>query len=75
MQMALVRTLKLENTVVEIYDDYIPTNIEKRKENLKKLYDVINDIAKNKPKEITKNWFLTEKQIEAMKKSGKYNFI
>ena len=73
--MALVRTLKLENTVVEIYDDYIPTNIEKRKENLKKLYDVINDIAKNKPKEITKNWFLTEKQIEAMKKSGKYNFI
>ncbi len=45
------------------------------KQNLIHLYDVINEIAATLPKERTKNWFLTEEQIEKMKKSGKYNFI
>lgn len=73
--MALIKTLNLGQTEVEIYDDYIPTNIEKKKENLIKVYDVINDIAGTLDRKKTKSWFLTKKQIKTMKESGKYNFI
>lgn len=73
--MALIKTLSLGQTEVEIYDDYIPTNIDKKKENLIKVYDVINDIARTLDRKKTKSWFLTNKQLKTMKESGKYNFI
>lgn len=73
--MALIKTLNLGQTEVEIYDDYIPTTLEKKKENLIKVYDVINDMAKTLGRDRTKKWFLTKKQMKTMKESGKYNFI
>lgn len=45
------------------------------RKNLIHLYDVINEVASTLPKEKTKDWFLSDKDIERMKKSGKYNFI
>lgn len=73
--MALIKTLNLGQAEVEIYDDYIPTDIQKKKENLIKVYDVINDIATKLERKKTKSWFLTKEQIKTMKESGKYNFI
>lgn len=73
--MALIKTLNLGQAEVEIYDDYIPTDIQKKKENLIKVYDVINDIATKLERKKIKSWFLTNEQIKTMKESGKYNFI
>ena len=50
-------------------------NLKEKKENLIKVYDVINDIAGTLDPKKTKSWFLTKKQIKTMKESGKYNFI
>lgn len=73
--MALIKKINLGQTEIEVYDDYIPTDIEKKKENLKKVYDVINEIAKSLDPKETKTWFLTKKQLNDMKTSGKYNFL
>ena len=45
------------------------------KRNLAKLYDVINKIAATLPDEVTKDWFMTDEQLEKMKNNPKYRFI
>lgn len=70
--MALIQTLNLDGTIVEFYDDYIPEN---KKENLEKMYDVVNKIAQELDPKITKNWFYKTEEIEKMKKSEKYKFL
>ena len=70
--MALIRTLKFGNATVEVYDDYVP---EDKKENLRKMYDAVNDIAQKLDSKITKNWFLNPDEIQIMKKSEKYSFL
>lgn len=73
--MALIKSLTLDQTKIEFYDDYIPKNQEEKKKNLIEIYDVINEIATKLDCKKTKAWFLTKKQIETMKKSGGYNFL
>ena len=73
--MAVIKKINLGQTEIEIYDDYIPTDLNKKRENLKKVYDVVNEIAVAYDSKLTNSWFLTEKQIKNMKDSGKYNFI
>ena len=48
---------------------------EERKRNLANLYDVINKIAATLPSNETKDWFMTDKKLNDMKKSGNYKFI
>lgn len=50
---------------------------EKIKNNLTKVYDIINKIADNCEKKgiDTSKWFLSQKDIEKMKKDGKYSFL
>lgn len=48
---------------------------EELKRNLTKLYDVINKIAATLPEEVTKDWFMTDEQLEKMKNNPKYRFI
>lgn len=73
--MALIKKMTLGQTEIEVYDDYIPTDSDKKRENLIKLYDVINEIANTLDRKKTKSWFLTSKQLKEMKLSGKYNFL
>lgn len=65
------------NVIIEFNDDHVPKNKEDLKQNLTKVYDVINKISHELEEKgiYTKEWFLTSKQIEKMKKSEKYNFI
>lgn len=73
--MALIKKLNLDETSIEIYDDYIPQTNEEKKQNLIRMYDVVNDIAKSLNYKKTKSWFLSNKELKIMKESGKYNFI
>lgn len=73
--MALIKKLNLDETSIEIYDDYIPQTNEEKKQNLIRMYDVVNDIAKSFDYKKTKSWFLSNKELKIMKESGKYNFI
>lgn len=75
--MALIKKIELGETSVEIHDDFIPKDKNKLKSNLSKVYDVINDIACKMEKNNCncQSWFLTEKELRAMKQSGNYNFI
>lgn len=73
--MSLIKKMQLGKTEIEIYDDFVPKDIEEKRQNLIHMYDEVNSIAQNLPKEITKKWFLTENQIKKMKQSGEYNFI
>ncbi len=68
------KTFKIENSHIEVTFE---SDKEKVKRNLTKLYDVINEIAKNCEKRgiDTSAWFLKTEQIEQMKKSGNYNFL
>ena len=70
--MSLIRTLNFDNTIVEVFDDYVP---KEKKQNLKKMYDVINEIAQDLEPKVIKNWFLKPTEIEEMKKTGKYIFL
>lgn len=45
------------------------------KENLIKVYDTVNDVARQLKKSITKNWFYTDQQIENLKKDDRCVFI
>jgi hypothetical protein len=73
--MALIKTINLDQTEIEFYDDYIPTTDEKKRENLIKVYDTINDISQILGLKKTKSWFITKNQLKNMKKSNKYNFL
>lgn len=52
------------------------TVAQKRKQ-LRKIYDTINEIARNCEKRgiDTSDWFYTDEEIEKMKKDPRYTFI
>lgn len=54
--MSLIKSKKIGNTTIEIYDDCIPKDKEELKKNIKNLYNVINRIASK----------LTDEQIKEM---------
>ena len=45
--MSLKKRIKIGNTNIEIIDNCIPKDINKIKDNIINLYDVINDVARN----------------------------
>jgi len=51
--------------------------MDKQRENLKNIYDVINRIARNHKErgEDTDSWFYTKSQVEELKKDPKNKFI
>lgn len=59
---------------VELYSNVTK---EESKNNLIKVYDVINKIADKKRKQgiDVSDWFYTKEQLESMKKNGNYEFI
>ena len=75
--MALIKTFKDGNCVVNVYDDAIPKTKEGLRKNLIRMYDTVNKIAWELEKKgvDTSSWFYTPEQIQKMKESGKYNFI
>lgn len=72
--MALIKKLTFGKTKVEIYSNTTP---EDKKRNLIELYKTINQIAEEKRKngENVDDWFYTEKELEEIKKSGKYELL
>jgi hypothetical protein len=70
-----LKTIKIGNSTIDIYQEVCSE--EKRKQNLIKIYDAINEIARSAEKRgvDTSSWFYTDEQIEKMKKDSKYNFI
>ena len=65
------------NAVVVFNDEHVPKTKEELRKNLKHVYDVINKISRELEEKgiYPEKWFLTSKQLDDMKKSGKYNFI
>ncbi len=72
--MSLVKKIKIGKSEIEIYSDVTK---EENKKNLENIYNTIRKIATNKVEQgiDVSNWFYTQEEIEAMKKSGKYNFL
>lgn len=70
-----LKTIKIGNSTIDIYQEVCSE--EKRKQNLIKIYDAINEIARSAEKRgvDTSSWFYTHEQIEKMKKDSKYKFI
>ena len=68
------KELQIENSQIEVIFE---TDKEKIKRNLKKVYDVINNIASNCEKRgiDTSKWFIPNEKIEKMKKNKNYNFL
>ncbi len=68
------KELQIENSQIEVIFE---TDKEKIKRNLKKVYDVINNIASNCEKKgiDTSKWFIPNEKIEKMKKNKNYNFL
>ncbi len=69
------RIYKFGNSKVIVH---IPQmTVAQKRENLRKLYDTINEIARNCEKRgiNTSDWFYTADEIEKMKKDPKYTFI
>ena len=66
--------LKIGNTKIEIISN--GTEAE-RKENLKNMYDVINNIADKKRAEgkNVDDWFYTTEELENLRKDSNYKFI
>ena len=64
--MSLIKTEKLGNTTIEIYDDCIPKEKEEIKKNIKNLYNVVNNISKNINKKEIKELdiFYNEKELK-----------
>lgn len=72
--MPLVKKIKIGKSEIEIYSDVTK---EENKKNLENIYNTIRKIATNKVEQgiDVSGWFYTQEEIEAMKKSGKYNFL
>lgn len=72
--MSLVKKIKIGKSEIEIYSDVTK---EENKKNLENIYNTIRKIATNKVEQgiDVSGWFYTQEEIEAMKKSGKYNFL
>ena len=68
---------EFENSTVIISDEFVPKDIEGMRRNLKRFYDVCNQIARNLEARgvDTSDLFYTEEELEEMKKSDKYTFI
>lgn len=64
--MSLIKTKKIGNTTIEIYDDCIPTEKEEIKKNIKNLYNVVNNISRNINKKEIKELdiFYNEKELK-----------
>lgn len=64
--MSLVKTKKIGNTTIDIYDDCIPANKEELKKNIKNLYNVVNNISRNLSKKDIKELdiFYNEKELK-----------
>lgn len=72
----LLKTIESDNSVVEIYD-VNDKKINKERQNLINLYDVIFEISNNLTARgiDTNDWFFSESQIKDMKKNSNYKFI
>lgn len=64
--MSLIKTEKIGNTTIEIYDDCIPKEKEEIKKNIKNLYNVVNNISRNINKKEIKELdiFYKEKELK-----------
>lgn len=64
--MSLIKTKKIGNTTIEIYDDCIPADKEEIRKNIKNLYNVVNNISRNlSEKEIKElDIFYNEKELK-----------
>lgn len=72
--MSLIKKIKIGKANIEIYSDASP---EESKNNLVKLYDVINDIADKKREQgiNVDDWFYTRKELEELKKNNANNLL
>lgn len=72
----LLKTIESDNSVVEIYD-VNDKKLNKERQNLINLYDVIFEISSNLTARgvDTNDWFFSESQIKDMKKNSNYKFI
>lgn len=73
----LVKTLKTDQGIINIHDDYIPKNLEERKQKLKSIYDTFNLIHRSsKQKGINiDDWFYTNEELEKLKEEKTEIFI
>ncbi len=72
----VIKAIKLGQTKIEICRENIPT-VEEKRNHLIKIYDVVNDIARNAEKRgiDTTKWFYTEKQLKQLKQDTSNEFI
>ena len=72
--MSLIKKLKIGKANIEIYSDATP---EESKNNLIKLYDVINDIAEKKREQgiNVDDWFYTKEELEELKRNNSQNLL
>ena len=72
--MSLIKKIKIGKANVEIYSDATP---EESKNNLIKLYDVINDIADKKREQgiNVDDWFYTKEELEELKRNNSQNLL
>lgn len=72
--MSLIKKIKIGKANVEIYSDATP---EESKNNLIKLYDVINDIADRKREQgiNVDDWFYTKEELEELKRNNSQNLL
>ena len=71
-----IKQLKLGQTNIEICIESFPT-VEEKRNNLIKIYDVINDIAMKAEKRgvDTSKWFYTDEQLKLLKQDSMNEFI
>ena len=72
--MSLIKKLKIGKANIEIYSDATP---EESKNNLIKMYDVINDIADKKREQgiNVDDWFYTKEELEELKRNNSQNLL
>lgn len=73
--MALIKKIQNGKATIEIYD--MDLTESEKKQNLLNVYKTINKIAESQREKgiNVDDWFYTAKELEEMKKSGKYNFL
>lgn len=71
----IVKTKEYDNAQVNIHDDFIPTDNNIYRENLKRVYDTINYIFQRNEVLDKVEFYYSDKEIELLKMSGKYKLI
>lgn len=71
----VVKTIKDNNAVINIHDDYIPKDLDKYKENLKRFYTTMNIVTRDFPQEKIDELFYSKSELEDLKKDKNYQFI